>query len=1293
MSSASGSPAAFTPCTSLLPARRKSHSSCDCEHALTEPLMRWNRSAVNQASRICGQQRKPKPRVWRDSGLSPRVLPRWCPRADRSRQPCEGAAERQSFCGDFTSLLPAATARLCGGRSSEQAPLIGIRTDCLTRSIRLRRCSPPNSIAVARRLLASLHVSLHAFLELSARRERALAETLESERARLSSALLQRGLFDRRAERHVAAQSAVLAEALLKCQTRLSEIAAATQIAAEPGQLAFVAHPAMIPGVHGRLLTASFIRDRLRTLPGVSAPPPTWTRRLAECTQRIEAALGAASSVRAITDVAVLPLIELLGLQVVRNADVDGTRRLELAAGEHSVVIALTTGWGEPLDRLWRSSIVDAIGADARWCLCCNGRALRLVDARRTWSRDYLEFDLVLLGREPEAQAVLWTVARAGAIIGNPPLLDTAVALSRHHGTQVCRALGAGVLEALEVLLTALTRGGRQPSTVLWEQSLTVLYRVLFLLFAEARGLVPLWHPVYRERYSLETIVTTLLEDRECKGLWRAVQAISRLAHAGCTAGELRVTAFNGRLFAPSQAVAFDSTRLSDNIMGRTVIALSSTPNGSHGGRTKILYRDLDVEQLGAVYERVLEFEPTQDGALPLNRTRDIRKSSGSFYTPRALTTFLVRQTLEPLIRGRTADEILALRVLDPAMGSGAFLVAACRYLAWAVEEALIHDGQWHAHDVTHDDRVALRREIASRCLFGVDLNPMAVQLARLSLWLATLAADKPLSFLDHHLVTGHSLIGATPEDMTRQPGGRHRRTRKERLSLFDESDFPATIAHAASVMSQVSTEPDDSADVVRAKERALRALQAQGTSVAKWTEALDLWCAAWFWSDGKPLDRAIFLDLASRLLDRPATLPARTAEAFLQQARTVACRHRFLHWPLAFSDVFARQASSRLPGFDAVIGNPPWDMVRGDSGEGETRTGRRLASRQMIDFVRQSGIYRVESRAHVNLYQLFVERALQLVRPEGRIGFVLPSGLISDAGAAPLRQHLFDRSEVDDIAGFDNRLAIFPVHRSVRFVLLTCTTGRQTASIRCRFGLTSVSELESPGARTARHLTASAGQDLRRRRPRDPGARNRGRPRNRRGGESLRASPRRGGRMARRVRARTERQRRSGAVRADRICLVGPSGDRGQAGRALSGNDRQQPIGRPGFCRVPSARSTSRSARVSRRGERGKPPDAHRSHRSSPCRHHAYALLPPHAAPAPQSARPVRAAQQLCRELSRSPSREHARDRLARLPPAGSGHSRPAIHSLCVSRHVSRRSPMPPGRPRRWRSTPRSRP
>jgi hypothetical protein len=784
---------------------------------------------------------------------------------------------------------------------------------------------------------------------------------------------------------------------------------------------------------------------------------------MAECSRHIEATLGSASSVRAITDVALLPLTDLLGLAVVRRVDGNSTSCLELAAGGQSALIAIAAGWGEPLERIWRASLVRAIAADARWCLCCNGRVLRIVDSRRTWSRDYLEFDLVLLGQEAEAQAVLWAVAHAGAFSRNPALLDTAAALSRHHGVQVCKELAAGVLDALEGFLDALIRG-RHPTPVLWEQSLTVVYRILFLLFAEARGLVPLWHPVYRARYSLEAMVTELLAGRPCRGLWHAVQAISRLAHSGCRAGELKVTAFNGRLFAPVYAAAFNSTRLSDRVMSRAVIALSSTPVRGPA-RAKILYRDLDVEQLGAVYERVLEYEPTPAGPTQLTRTGDIRKSSASFYTPRALTTFLVRRTLEPLVNGRRAEEILALRVLDPAMGSGAFLVAACRYLASAAEEALIEEGRWHAHDVTPADRVALRREVASRCLFGVDLNPMAVQLSRLSLWLATLAADKPLSFLDHHLVAGHSLVGATPEDLSRQPGGGHARKRPQRLSLFEGTELSGTLAHAARVMSTVSTEPDDSADIVRAKEQTMQALHAHDSGLTQWKAVLDLWCAAWFWPPGDPPHRAIFIDLVERLLDRPATLPQRIASDLLETSDAAATRHRFLHWPLTFPDVFTSVAATtdRPPGFDAIVGNPPWDMVRGDSGNDEAKAGRRLAARQITDFVRQSGIYHVQSRAHVNLYQLFVERALQLVRPGGRIGLVVPSGLLSDGGAAPLRRHLFDRADVDEITGLDNRLSIFPVHRSVRFVLLTCTRGSQTTQIRCRFGLSSVDDLEAP--------------------------------------------------------------------------------------------------------------------------------------------------------------------------------------------------------------------------------------
>ena len=191
------------------------------------------------------------------------------------------------------------------------------------------------------------------------------------------------------------------------------------------------------------------------------------------------------------------------------------------------------------------------------------------------------------------------------------------------------------------------------------------------------------------------------------------------------------------------------------------------------------------------------------------------RKATGSFYTPRALTEFVVRRGLAAVVQGKTPDEILALRVVDPAMGSGAFLVSACRYLAQAYEQALIEEGTVAAADLTEQDRAGFRRAVAQRCLFGVDINPMAVQLARLSMWLATLAADKPLTFLDHRLRVGHSLIGASVADVVRQPfPGRARRPRD--LPLFPADDFAASMESAIGVRRQIAEGPDDSLEQVR---------------------------------------------------------------------------------------------------------------------------------------------------------------------------------------------------------------------------------------------------------------------------------------------------------------------------------------------------------------------------------------------------------------------------------------------------------------------------------------------
>ena len=821
-----------------------------------------------------------------------------------------------------------------------------------------------------------------------------------------------------------------------------------------------------VAGISGRLISSSFAEVLLPTLAGYGEIPPADARALEIVTRR-GTALGPASSLRSIADTLVVPLLQALGFIVEQRIDEPRLSVIRLSAGTPGRFDcgALVIGYNQPLSSVWRESVRCGVSTDARWTLCSNGVGLRLIDSRRTWSRDYVEFDLLVLAENHLTQSALWSLARAEALAASVPLLDRAVALSARHGVEVCRALGDGVLEALQAVMAALAPRARRtfPSSVLFEHSLTVLYRILFLLFAEARGLVPLWHPIYRDRYSLDAIVGALLQGQPPRGLWRALQAIAHLAHSGCSAGELSVTAFNGRLFSPSQAAAFDRTRVEDSVLANAIVAVGTTAVGQT--RARIAYRDLDVEQLGAVYERVLDYEPQSKGRdVSLVRSGDLRKATGSFYTPRAVTSYLVRRTLDPLIAGRSSDAILNLRILDPAMGSGAFLVAACRHLADAAEQALIREGQWHPHDITGSDRALLRRQIAARCLYGVDLNPMAAQLARLSLWLATLAANRPLSFLDHHLVVGNSLVGATADDVRRQPSrGRQRVRRADTLPLFDADGLCATVAGSIAVRLKLDTEPDDSAAVVREKERILTKLMADQSSLRRWLSVLDLWCAGWFWESGPAPDRHVFGELLSELLGGGSQLPSRVTGPLLEQAQRIASRHQFFHWPLIFSEVFCdREGLPRTAGgFDAVISNPPWDMVRGDSGDEGARLERRTDAQRLTAFVRESGIYRVGTRAHANRYQLFVERALQLVRPGGRIGLVLPAGLISDTGTAPLRRFLFERAAVDELAGFDNREAIFPIHRSVRFVLLSCTAGQSTNTIRCRFGISRVDALE----------------------------------------------------------------------------------------------------------------------------------------------------------------------------------------------------------------------------------------
>lgn len=800
--------------------------------------------------------------------------------------------------------------------------------------------------------------------------------------------------------------------------------------------------------------------------------------------------LGPASSVRAIWDQGAVPLAEILGF-TVRQSEIRSTDiRCALLTSANSRVAFLVGHWSDSLDTLWRKAVRTGIGFQASWCLCTNGRELRLVDTERTYSRAYLQLDLEQAIADPRTFPVFWGVMRADAFlapqrscrVGGPALANAREAslifqiirTSASHGQAVNRSLRSGVIDAVQHLLIGLLAAKGRPAEpdlpAGFDEALTIVYRMLFLMFAEARGLVPNWHPVYRDSYTIESLRAEVERTEDARGLWDTLQAIARLAHRGCHAGTLIVPAFNGRLFSPSRAPIAESCSVDNFVTRKAVMALSTTlvgrsnppsPEGlrragrtspTNGGLIRIDYRDLGVEQLGAIYESVLEYVPTATG---LKRGGDRRKATGSFYTPQSITDYVVRRTLHPLVEQASAEQILALRIVDPAMGSAAFLVAACRYLARAYERALLREGTCHEGDVDETERAGFRRQVAQHCLFGVDLNPTAVQLARLSLWLATLAAGKPLSFLDHHLVCGDSLVGASPVDLARQsPPRRGRSSAHQRISetpLFLDVDLEPSLAHAVLERRWLADTSDDTPEIVREKEKRLDRL----AGALRWKALADLWCACWMWPETATAPSpAVFAALVDALTHGRTTLPERVTSALLERSRQIAQNQRFLHWMLEFPEVYFDASGEPLPnaGFDAVLGNPPWDMLRADSGD--AREAARSSNTLTKQFFRNSGVYRHLDAGHINRYQVFLECAMMLTRRGGRIGFLLPSGFATDHTSASLRRRLLEHADVDTLTGFDNRNAIFPIHRSVRFLICTATNGRPTDRINCRFGI-----------------------------------------------------------------------------------------------------------------------------------------------------------------------------------------------------------------------------------------------
>jgi hypothetical protein len=528
----------------------------------------------------------------------------------------------------------------------------------------------------------------------------------------------------------------------------------------------------------------------------------------------------------------------------------------------HGTAIVEAKRWDRPLDRRmgrdaesapstqmlrYLRRVEDLTAGKLRWGILTNGARWRLYyQGARSVSEQFFEIDLAaLLGlrrdlfdtaADEEARAhwlrvfaTMFARASFGPSATDPLTFhQRALEEGRFYEQRVAESLSDVVFETVFPTLARAIAASAPAATLqeVREAALILLYRLLFILYAEDRNLLPVRDARYDD-YALRDRVRGDIGARKDRGdifsetagrYWAVLDDLSSALDRGDAS--IGLPPYNGGLFDAARTPLLGQVRIPDSVMADVIDLLSFERLG--GVRRYINYRDLSVQQLGSIYERLLEFELSRDPheGLIVRPNLFARKSSGSYYTPDELVQLILRETLEPLIAERIeafraraaelaadprdpdarlgslrrldpAEAMLTLRICDPAMGSGHFLVNLVDYLADQVIEAMaeaevivdwgtyvspladrittIRDTVlgnaeakgWTLDPGQLDDRHVVRRMVLKRCLYGVDKNPMAVELAKVSLWLHTFTVGAPLSFLDHHLRVGDSLFGA----------------------------------------------------------------------------------------------------------------------------------------------------------------------------------------------------------------------------------------------------------------------------------------------------------------------------------------------------------------------------------------------------------------------------------------------------------------------------------------------------------------------------------------------------
>ena len=775
----------------------------------------------------------------------------------------------------------------------------------------------------------------------------------------------------------------------------------------------------------------------------------------------------------------------------------------ELPAGLDFDKKEATTGaWlAEPtvkFERLLRASRVSA-------GLLFNGVSVRLIYAPHGESTGHLTFrfvDLVSASGRPlfDAMVMLLHARRQFGVLPEhqlPALLEQ----SRRRQANVTEALAEQVFEALTILLAgfeaAAERDGNRSLNDAFERGedhvygglLTTLLRLVFVLYAEDRGLLPVDQEPYGEDLSVKALYEQLLEDAgrfpdamsRRYGAWPRLLALFRSIFFGASHGKLAMPPRRGQLFDPESFPFLEGWSAGGAPVTVEAQSVVQPPSIDDDTIYKVLeklivlegqrlsYQSLDVEQIGSVYEALMGFhvkrlsgagvclkgskvwvsadevleqsalrrgvwleeqgaldgkslkaagkalesakkEPDVLAALEPFRVKSIdtrkagqfvlqpgaeRRRTSSHYTPRSLSAPIVRRALEPLLKAMgdlpTSERLLNLKVCDPAMGSGAFLVEACRYLADQVVAAWTREGI--LKESARDDDIVMRarRLVAQRCLYGVDKNPWAVNLAKLSLWLVTLAKAEPFTFLDHALKCGDSLVGLDVDQIR----AFHWNTEKQKQLDLAQEVFKRAMAVALEkrqAILQLALDLERPAgkappkqlklDPARQKEELLREADEALAPVKRIANAC---VGAFFAADSdkaREQERVRRQDMLGIWLSKSED---GVAPPVPQNVRALSSPAYCFHWPLEFPEVFhgkrpdplEADQTNKAAWMDSFVGNPPFV------------TGREISRNSGDDYLAWLLAAFEGANGNADLSAYFFLRAFHLLGLHGSIGLI----------------------------------------------------------------------------------------------------------------------------------------------------------------------------------------------------------------------------------------------------------------------------------------------------------------